>query len=68
MYPTERHQVSPDLGWIDLWCDRCGDNVPHDFVIVTDNRVEKKRGEYRDTNAVVQIEAECAAGHRQSIL
>jgi hypothetical protein len=69
MFPQATHQFSPDMGWMELWCNRCGDHVPHDLVVTTDNQVTRTlAGTYRDQNHIVGIQAECNNGHRQTIL
>jgi hypothetical protein len=69
MQLRETHQLSPDLGVVELWCNRCGANVPHDFTVTTDNVVERSlAGTYFDAGRVVAISAECAEGHKQTVL
>lgn len=69
MQPRETHQLTADLGGVELWCSRCGGNVPHDFTVTTDNVVERRlNGRYFDAGRVVAMVAECYEGHRQVIV
>jgi hypothetical protein len=69
MFLEQTHQLSPDLGVLELWCNRCGDHVAHDLLVTTDNKVTGTvGGKYRDENRIKSIVAECADGHRQTIL
>jgi hypothetical protein len=69
MQTRETHQLSADLGVVELWCNKRGDNVAHDFRVTTDNVVEKRMdGRYHDAGRVVALVAECYDGHRQTIV
>lgn len=51
MFQPEAHQLSADLGALLLWCNRCGEHVPHDLIVSTDNQVVRTLANtYRDEN------------------
>ena len=56
MKRRETHQLSADLGAVELWCSKCRGNVAHDFTVTT------------DAGRVVALIAECDEGHRQRII
>lgn len=69
MFIRETHQLSTELGTLELWCNRCGCHVSHDLIVTTDNEVtQMMSGTYRDLNRITGVQAECPDGHRQTVL